>query len=289
MIQDILTAIPLGIFLSFLIGPVFFVLLETSVIKGFRAALVFDIGVIVADIIFIFIAFFSSVRLIETIKDDPSIFIFGGILMGSYGLVSFLRLRKIGRNVKTEEDITVEDIKKNYRNLFFKGFLLNFINFGVLLFWFMIIITVGPKLDLDISRLVTFFGSVLGTYLFVDIGKILLAKQLKRKMTPKNIFNIKKVISVLLIIFGVVIMMQGFFPQDQEMVREVLDVILGLARQGMTMVMVTHEMGFARAVADRIVFIDEGKICEMADPSEFFTNPRTERAQQFLNIFQYQN
>lgn len=76
---------------------------------------------------------------------------------------------------------------------------------------------------------------------------------------------------------------------DPEMVREVLDVILGLARQGMTMVMVTHEMGFARAVADRIVFIDEGKICEMADPNEFFTNPRTERAQQFLNIFQYQN
>ncbi len=76
---------------------------------------------------------------------------------------------------------------------------------------------------------------------------------------------------------------------DPEMVREVLDVILGLARQGMTMVMVTHEMGFARAVADRIVFIDEGKICEMADPSEFFANPRTERAQQFLNIFQYQN
>jgi len=76
---------------------------------------------------------------------------------------------------------------------------------------------------------------------------------------------------------------------DPEMVREVLDVILGLARQGMTMVMVTHEMGFARAVADRIVFIDEGKICEMADPNEFFTHPRTERAQQFLNIFQYQN
>lgn len=76
---------------------------------------------------------------------------------------------------------------------------------------------------------------------------------------------------------------------DPEMVREVLDVILGLARQGMTMVMVTHEMGFARAVADRIVFIDEGKICEMADPNEFFIHPRTERAQQFLNIFQYQN
>ncbi len=225
MIQDILTAVPLGIFLSFLIGPVFFVLLETSVVKGFRAALAFDIGVIVADIVFILIAFGSSVRLIETIKDDPSIFIFGGILMGSYGLVSFLRLRKIGRNVKTEEDITVEEIKKNYRNLFFKGFLLNFINFGVLLFWFMIIITVGPKLNLDISRMVTFFGSVLATYLIVDIGKILLAKQLKRKMTPKNIFNIKKVISILLIVFGVAIMAQGFFPSDQKLVKQALEKI----------------------------------------------------------------
>ncbi|QDR79270.1 Glutamine transport ATP-binding protein GlnQ [Sporomusa termitida] len=74
---------------------------------------------------------------------------------------------------------------------------------------------------------------------------------------------------------------------DPEMVREVLDVILGLARQGMTMVIVTHEMGFARAVADRIVFIDAGRICETAAPAEFFSNPRTERAQQFLNIFQY--
>ena len=108
MIQDILTAIPLGIFLSFLIGPVFFVLLETSVLKGFRAALAFDVGVIVADIVFILIAFGSSVRLIESLKDDPSIFIFGGILMASYGLGSFLRLRKMKRNVKTEEDITVE-------------------------------------------------------------------------------------------------------------------------------------------------------------------------------------
>ncbi len=57
MIQDILTAIPLGIFLSFLIGPVFFVLLETSAVKGFRAALAFDFGVILADIVFILIAY----------------------------------------------------------------------------------------------------------------------------------------------------------------------------------------------------------------------------------------
>lgn len=74
---------------------------------------------------------------------------------------------------------------------------------------------------------------------------------------------------------------------DPEMVREVLDVVLNLAKQGMTMVVVTHEMPFARAVADKIVFIDQGNICEMTRPEDFFTNPKTERAQHFLNIFEY--
>lgn len=74
---------------------------------------------------------------------------------------------------------------------------------------------------------------------------------------------------------------------DPEMVREVLEVILGLAKQGMTMVIVTHEMGFAEAVADRIIFMDNGVICEESKPKEFFTNPKTERAKHFLNIFQY--
>lgn len=74
---------------------------------------------------------------------------------------------------------------------------------------------------------------------------------------------------------------------DPEMVREVLDVILNLAKQGMTMVIVTHEMSFAKAVADRIIFIDQGKICEESNPEEFFSNPKTERAKQFLNIFSY--
>ncbi|CAM2868128.1 amino acid ABC transporter ATP-binding protein [Paenibacillus sediminis] len=72
---------------------------------------------------------------------------------------------------------------------------------------------------------------------------------------------------------------------DPEMVKEVLDVMLDLAKQGMTMLIVTHEMNFARAVADRIIFMDQGEIREMASPDEFFTNPQSERAQQFLNQF----
>lgn len=76
---------------------------------------------------------------------------------------------------------------------------------------------------------------------------------------------------------------------DPEMVREVLDVMLELAKDGMTMIIVTHEMQFARAVADRIIFMDQGNIVEQGEPEEFFTAPKTERAQKFLNTFKFQH
>ena len=75
---------------------------------------------------------------------------------------------------------------------------------------------------------------------------------------------------------------------DPEMVREVLQVVLELAKEGMTMVIVTHEMEFARAVSDRVIFMDNGNIIEETTPKEFFTNPKTDRAKQFLNTFSYE-
>jgi polar amino acid transport system ATP-binding protein len=75
---------------------------------------------------------------------------------------------------------------------------------------------------------------------------------------------------------------------DPEMVREVLDVILGVARQGMTMMIVTHEMGFARVVADRVIFMEGGVIAEEGPAKEFFTLPKTERARHFLNTFYFE-
>ena len=74
---------------------------------------------------------------------------------------------------------------------------------------------------------------------------------------------------------------------DPEMVREVLDVVLSLAKEGRTMVIVTHEMLFARAVADRMIFIDGGRIVEEGPPDEFFDNPKTERLRKFLHSFSY--
>ena len=70
---------------------------------------------------------------------------------------------------------------------------------------------------------------------------------------------------------------------DPEMIKEVLDVMVGLAETGMTMICVTHEMGFAKTVADRVIFMDEGQIIEQNDPHEFFDNPQHERTQLFLS------
>jgi glutamate transport system ATP-binding protein len=70
---------------------------------------------------------------------------------------------------------------------------------------------------------------------------------------------------------------------DPEMINEVLDVMVGLAQEGMTMIVVTHEMGFARKAADRVLFMADGAIVEEAAPEQFFTNPQSERAKDFLS------
>ncbi|MFQ6600502.1 LysE family translocator [Flavobacterium sp. C3NV] len=223
MINDILAGLPWGLFLSFMVGPVFFILLETSITKGFRAAIVFDLGVVLGDIFFIGIAYLGSYRLIQSLKDKPALFIFGGIIMLAYGIISFIRLKN--EEKIDDEEIDRDIIKRNYGSLFVKGFLLNVINIGVLGFWLAVIISVGPKLEMQNSRMFTFFTSVIITYLAVDCLKILLAKQLKSKMTPTNILKIKKAISIVLMVFGLVLITQGWFPKEKEMVRNAFEKI----------------------------------------------------------------
>ncbi|MCJ7466731.1 MAG: LysE family transporter, partial [Maribacter sp.] len=177
MMDDIQAAIPLGFLLSFMIGPVFFVLLETSAIKGFRAALVFDLGVIVADILFISVAYFSSFQLLENLSNQPGLYVFGGAILFVYGLIIFIK--KSANKVTGKDSIDVKVSTGDYWNLLAKGFLLNFINIGVLVFWLGVIIVVGPSLGNEPNRMMVFFSTVIIAYFVTDIFKILLAKQLK--------------------------------------------------------------------------------------------------------------
>ena len=209
MIEDIQAAIPLGFLLAFMIGPVFFVLLETSATKGFRAGLFFDFGVILADIIFLTIAYFSSFQLLENLSNQPGLYVFGGVILLIYGLTTFFN-REF---VKGRTDIKPR--KGGYLSLFVKGFLLNFINIGVLVFWLGVIIIVGPSLDNQPNRIIVFFSTMLAAYLITDIFKILLAKQLRRKLTTERIRLVKKILGIVLVICGLVLIFKGFLPKDK--------------------------------------------------------------------------
>ncbi len=222
--SDFWTALPVGFFLSFTLGPVFFVLLETSITKGIRSAIFFNLGVILADIIFIAIAYFSTNQLLTKIKDDPSWLAFGGVLLASYGCITFIQtIKEKKKQPQTNRTKTVK--KTNYLTQVLKGFFLNLINIGVLLFWLGIILLVGPKLEMNSVRITTFFIMVLSVYFLIDLIKISIAKQLKHKLTPSRIFNIKQVVNTFLFICGLVLIFQGFFPKEKEKIKNAIQEI----------------------------------------------------------------
>ena len=213
MFDDILTAIPFGIILAFTIGPVFFVLLETSATKGFTSAIIFDIGVILADIVFILVIFKSTDTLLDKIKDDPKLLVFGGALLVIYGLISFIKTSKSFRSIVREHHKV--ELQKNYIKLFIKGFLLNFINIGVLLGWLGFIV-IGTSITTSKNGVVIFITTMIVSYFLTDLIKIAAAKRLKKKLTPKRIFKTKKIVALVILGFGLLLLSQGLFPELYE-------------------------------------------------------------------------
>ncbi|WP_179344603.1 LysE family translocator [Winogradskyella ursingii] len=214
MLDDILAAIPFGLILAFTIGPVFFVLLETSATKGFTCALIFDLGVIFADIVFIAVAFFSTNKLIDKIKDDPNFLVFGGMLLVVYGIISYIKTSKSFRDiVRAHRQIKLP--KKDYGKLFVKGFLLNFINIGVLLGWLGFIV-IGTSLTNSENGVLVFIATMLITYFLADLFKIAIAKRLRKRLTPRLVFKTKKIVALVILGFGLLLLSQGLFPKLYE-------------------------------------------------------------------------
>lgn len=223
MFDDILTAIPFGIILAFTIGPVFFVLLETSVTKGFTSAIIFDLGVILADIVFILVIFKSTDTLLDKIKDDPKLLVFGGALLVVYGLISFIKTSKSFRSIVREHH-RIEIPRKDYGKLFMKGFLLNFINIGVLLGWLGFIV-IGTSITTTKNGVIVFITTMLISYFVTDLFKIAAAKRLKSKLTPRRIFKTKKIVSLVILGFGIILLTQGLFPEMYEKSKEQIEKI----------------------------------------------------------------
>lgn len=210
-IDNFRDAFLVGVFMAFMIGPVFFMLIKTSILKGARAAIAFDVGVILGDISFMLIAYFGSRSLLEKIKDDPRLFLVGGLVLIVYGLITYL-----DKSIKKEVDEEIEVPKgNNYYKLILNGFLLNFINVGVLAFWLGLLVVIGPTLNMNPKAIFWYLAVVILGYAVTDLGKILLAKQLKKKLTPLVIYRIKRSMGILLIVFGAILMLKGFIPKGK--------------------------------------------------------------------------
>lgn len=221
MFQDILLGLPLGIIMAFMFGPVFFVLLETAAMRGTRAAIIFDVGVLLADAVFLLIAYFSTSKLLESVKDEPWLFIFGGCLLIVYGIITMIKQR---RNLFLMRPNHSRKTKKgDWFGLFIKGFLLNFVNIGVLGFWLGIIVAFGPTMEMNPYRLFVFFTTILATYFVVDLAKIFLAKKLEDRLTPRLVFQMKRTISLIIFLCGIVLLMRGVFPKPMKKVQNQIE------------------------------------------------------------------
>jgi threonine/homoserine/homoserine lactone efflux protein len=211
MTDGLLYAALYGFLLAFAIGPIFFTLLETSVTKGIRAGIFFDLGALTSDLIFIFVAYFSTSKILEKIKDDPGLLIFGGAVLIAYGIISYIRTAK--SFVKIVREHYAIKVKKNLGGLFLKGFLLNLVNFGVLAGWIATII-MANALTTSEDGVLLFLTTVMVSLFITDLIKIILAKKLKNKLTPRLVYKTKKWVSILIIGFGVLLLLQGVFPNE---------------------------------------------------------------------------
>ncbi len=213
MFDGLLYAAFYGFILAFAVGPVFFTLIETAITKGIKAAIFFDMGALFADIIFILIAFYSTSRILEKVKHDSGLLIFGGAILIAYGIISYIRTNKSVFKIVREHYAV--NVKKNLGGLFLKGFLLNFVNFGVLAGWIGVLI-MANALTTSENGVLFFIATVLASFFLTDLLKMILAKKLKNKMTSRFIFKTKKWVSILILAFGVILLIQGIFPKGVE-------------------------------------------------------------------------
>ena len=201
---NVLTPITVGFFTAFIMGPVFWVLLETSITKGFKAAVAFDLGVMFADVCFIGVCYLGSFQLLEDDQNRQGLFVLGGTILLLYGLFSW-----INRDKKSKDQPEIQESKENYFGLAAKGFAINILNVGVFIFWGGVTIVSSPASGKSFTSFVLFFSIVLLSYFITDLLKISVANRFKSLLTGKGIVIVNSIVSLILIVSGVVLILKG--------------------------------------------------------------------------------
>ena len=211
MISEFIPAILFGIVLSFTIGPVFFTILEISVSKGFKAAVFFNIGVVFSEVVFFAVAYASTSNLLNSIQENPSWKILGGVLLAFYAGITLLGMYQNKEKKEQQNLFKSPPPSPNLIKNLIKGFGLNIINFAVLVFWILIVANYAPGFQDSQYKMIVFFLVIVGTYFTIDLGKIYLAQQLKTSLTDSVITKIKLIVNAIILIIGLVLIFEGFF------------------------------------------------------------------------------
>ena len=200
-----------GIIISFMLGPAFFILLETSIKKGFKAAVFLDLGILLSDAIYLLAAFFVAEKINIWLTTNSFVKYIAGSVFVTLGITfiykNLLQIKKT--NVAARDVKEIEAVKTNIIiypfQLIIKGLGLNAINPGVLIFWIAASTYATKELNLGDLQLITFFGITLLTMFMVDILKIYFSSRLKEKLNNKVLSIIGMLIGCLMVFFGVAI------------------------------------------------------------------------------------
>jgi threonine/homoserine/homoserine lactone efflux protein len=204
--KSLIEGIQTGLILCFLIGPIFFTLLQTGVERGFRAGAMVGLGIWMSDLVFISL-FYSSVSQFTQLVAGESFSLYvgigGSIILAIFGLWALFTKPSLASG----PDLNLRP-SSSYFTLWIKGFLINAVNPFTIIFWFTIVSAALLRTDLDTNNMVYYFGAIIGTVAITDLLKILLAKKIRRWMSPTHILWFRRISGVALIIFGVVLLVR---------------------------------------------------------------------------------
>lgn len=211
MIELLLKAVVTGFILSIMIGPAFFVLLETSIRRGVRAALAFDAGIFISDLIYILVAyiFYSEVAaLAEGEQNESLLKILGGCFLMVFGAISFFKKPK---DQKQDDFGNTIHNSRDYIMLFVKGLVLNLANPLLIFYWFSVM-TFATKQENNAhiqAPLFIYISALLFVYFAIDFLKIMGAKKLRPFITNSVLTSLNRITGSILFTFGIVLLAKG--------------------------------------------------------------------------------
>ncbi len=211
MAELIFKAAVTGLILSMMIGPAFFLLLETSIKKGIRTALFFDFGILTSDLIYISIAYVFYAEVAKIMEGHNELLkIIGGVLFIVFGVISIIKKPSI----KNQEEIdnSAQSNKDNWLQ-FLKGLMLNMANPMVIFYWFSVMALSAKHGANNVFETILFLGIMLTVFFSIDLLKIIGAKKLRPFITDPVLRSLNRITGSILTLFGLVLLLQGLLDK----------------------------------------------------------------------------